>query len=749
MDGVDDIVREFLLESHENLDQLDRDLVALESEPGSRALLGSIFRTVHTIKGTSGFLGFSRLERLTHVGESLLVELRDGERTMDPATTDVLLGVVDRVRDLLAAIDADGTEGDIDVEVAVNAVLALESAGPAIGEVTTGGAVAPPTKATESPAMPREEPPAAPAEPPAPAAPAGAAPAEPAGHEPGIGRSGTESAIRVDTDLLDTLVRQVGELVLARNRISRLAGERGADPELVSSAQQLGLIASELQEGVMRTRMQPIENAWSRMPRIVRDLASSLGREVALRTAGGDTELDRGLLEAVKDPLTHLVRNAVDHGIEPPAERLAAGKDRQGTLTLRASHAGGQVVVEVEDDGRGIDPAKVGERAVARGLRTAEQVAAASDAELLQLLFLPGFSTAEKVTNVSGRGVGMDVVRSNVEAVGGSVDVESSPGDGTVWRLRIPLTMAIMPALTVVCAGDVYALPQAQVVELVALGAQRGGTGVEHVHDAPVYRLRGELLPLVPLRSVLGLAADDHDGDGDGVIAVVQAGAQRLGVLVDRVLSTEEIVVTPLSHRLKAVGTYAGATVLGDGSVALILDLQAIGRTTLGGDGEGLVVRNGAEPDVADLAASAVEQVLVAGVGGRRLAMPLASVARLESLRASQVELVGGREVVRYRDAILPLARLARTLGTVGHDRENLLVVVFSGAGRSVGLVVDEVLDIVEDDVSRRSDVDDLGLLGSTVIGDRVTELLDVRSAVLSADPGFELELAELVGAGR
>jgi two-component system chemotaxis sensor kinase CheA len=563
-----------------------------------------------------------------------------------------------------------------------------------------------------------------------------------------------ETSIRVDVDLLDTLVRQVGELVLARNRISSLAGARDADPELVSSSQQLGLIASELQERVMRTRLQPIEHAWSRMPRVVRDIAAACGKEVALKTAGGDTELDRGLLETVKDPLTHLVRNAIDHGIEAPAARQALGKDRRGTLTLRARHAGGQVIVEIEDDGKGIDPKLIGEKAIEKGLRTRTQVETATDAELLQLLFLPGFSTAEAVTTVSGRGVGMDVVRSNVEAVGGTVDVESTPGHGTLWRLRIPLTMAIMPTLNVMCDGDVYALPQAQVIELVAIDPQRTGMGIEYVSNAPVYRLRGELLPLVPLREVLGVGdVTGENPDGPGVIVVVQSDAERLGVLVDRVLSSEEIVVTPLSARVKAIGVYAGATVVGDGTVALILDLQAIGRVAFGSEVEGIVKR--AEQEASRAAAAVVtEKVLVVGVGGRRVAMPLASVARLESLNRGQIELVGGREVVFYRDHILPLARLGMLLGQLADvqptDEDEVLVVVISHGKRSVGLVVDEVRDIVDDVVDTRSDIDDNYLLGSTVIGGRVTELLDVRSAVLAADPVFDLMTDDdLVGAAR
>lgn len=798
VEDIDEIVREFLVESHENLDQLDRDLVALEGSPGDRGLLSSVFRTIHTIKGTSGFLAFGHLEKVTHAGENLLVELRDGRRQMDQATTDVLLRTVDTVRLLLDAIERTGGEGDVDVDVVVEAIVAVQE-----GRTTStrAAATAAPVEASVAPAAaPVSEPAAAPAEAAHAAAPAAAPTAEvphpreaPVTETPALVpaavdaaaaaadaafeaaavqalasaaladlgavpeyhptmapaaapleevaslRSAADASVRVDVDLLDRLMRQVGELVLVRNRLSRLASE-AQDVDLTRSAQQLNLIASELQDGVMRTRMQPIEHVWSKMPRVVRDLAAVCGREVRLELTGGDTELDRSLLEAVKDPLTHLVRNAVDHGIEPPAERVAAGKPAQGVLELRASHAGGQVVVEVRDDGRGIDPQKVAASAVSKGLRTPEQVATLGQAEMLGLLFLPGFSTAAAVTNVSGRGVGMDVVRTRIEAVGGTVDVESTVGVGTVWRLRIPLTLAIMPSLSVVCDDDLYAVPQVHVLELVALD-DRAEQTVEHVHDAPVYRLRGELLPLVPLRDVLGLSDGEQAGSRAGVIVVVQADDNRFGLLVDRVLATEEIVVTPLAAQLKTVGTYSGTTVLGDGRVALILDVQAIARRAM--------VREHEHASIGGTSHAAVEhadeaaQLLVARIGdGRLVAMPLAGVARLEHVRADEVETVGDREVVQYRGSILPLARVDSLVGAQREEREELLLVVYERGDRSAALVVEEIVDIVEDH-SDHSDIDASGLVGSTVVHGRVTELLDLRAALLAADHEFEDDALE------
>lgn len=765
MDEIDEIVQEFLVESHENLDQLDRDLVALEREPDSRELLGSIFRTIHTIKGTSGFLAFSNLESVTHVGENLLARLRDGKMSMTPTTTDLLLAMVDRVRDLLTAIEADGTEGDVDVSIVVEQISAVldgkevpaaeptpvadllpEVAQPVVEPVAEPVAETQPEPVAEVAAEPASEPVAEAAPEPvaevAPVAPPAAKPvaapvakAAPAAEEDhGARRNVADSSIRVDVDLLDTLMRLVGELVLTRNQIVRQAGEQEG-LELVRSAQRLNLIATELQEGVMKTRMQPIDHLWSKLPRVVRDLGAACGKQVSLSMVGRETELDRSLLESVKDPLTHLVRNAVDHGLETPEDRVAIGKPAEGVLTLRAYHEGGQVVVEVCDDGAGIDSDKIAQKAIEKGLRTSAQIAQMAPADILQLIFQPGFSTAAAVTNVSGRGVGMDVVKTNIESIGGTIEVESVVGRGTTCRLRIPLTLAIVPALTVECAGDRYAIPQVSLLELVALDADRAASAVEDVNGASVYRLRGALLPLVRLTDVLGVESDRSDGHV--LIAVLQAEGKRFGLVIDRVLSTEEIVVKPLGTRLKSLGTYSGATILGDGRVALILDVQALARRALTAE----ALERGTTADAVETQRAASEhlRMLVAGIGGgRKVAIPLSSVTRLENIPTSSVEVVGSREVVQYRGAILPLLRLDRHLGSMSErEGDDLVVVVYSAANRSVAIVVDEIVDIVEEESEVRSDIDDHGLLGSTLIRDRIVELLDVRAAILAADPKF------------
>jgi two-component system chemotaxis sensor kinase CheA len=760
LDELGDIVQEFLVESHENLDQLDRDLVALEQEPGSRELLSSIFRTIHTIKGTSGFLAFNRLEKVTHVGESLLSRLRDGAQVMTPETTDALLRMVDNVRTLLASIEENNVEGDIDIEPVVEAVNRCISDGPARPAAAKPAAVKP---AAEPPAPAEPTPPAKPAaaepepegvEVPVPAPRVEAAPAKPAATaRPGAARgedkgdqpedsvarrSIAESSIRVDVDLLDTLMRLVGELVLTRNQLVRAIGEV-ADGSLTRTGQRLNLITSELQESVMKTRMQAIDHLWAKLPRVVRDLSSAMGKQVRLAMEGRETELDRSLLEAVKDPLTHLVRNAVDHGIEGPDARRAKGKDPEGTLTLRAYHEGGHVIVEVCDDGSGIDPDRIAQVALDRGVVTREQLAHMDKREVLALVFRPGFSTAAKVTNVSGRGVGMDVVKTNIERIGGAVDVDSTIGVGTTWRLTIPLTLAIIQALTIECGGQRYVIPQVAVHELVYLDGQAGRV-VEHAMDAPVYRLRGKLLPLVYLDRTLGVR--DAASEKDVYVAVLQAEGRRFGLVVDRVLNTEEVVVKPLTSRFKDIGVYAGATLLGDGRVALILDVPSLARRAQ------LTANNDRVSEVSEVAARTrngnVDRLLIAGVADRRVAIPLDMVTRLEEFPLDRVERVGNREVVQYRNQILPVTRLANLLGAYSEVvGESVPVVVYTEGERSVGLAVDRILDIVEDVVETRSDLTDDGLTGSAVIQQKVTELLDVRRAILAADPHFDLGNSE------
>ncbi|MFL6062419.1 MAG: chemotaxis protein CheA [Marmoricola sp.] len=729
MDDDAEIIAEFLVESHENLDQLDRDLVELEREPGSRELLSSIFRTIHTIKGTSGFLALNRLEALTHVGENLLSRLRDGEMVMTAPVTESLLRMVDTVRALLDSVESSGsdTAADVDVETVVAALKAVLESAEGIGEGSSAapedeaGAV---TTSNEVPAeltaeVAPEVTPEVTAEAPLPEL-----HVEEEHHDEETAKRGVvDSSVRVDVDLLDSLVQLVGELVLTRNQVMQRT-EGADDVDLVRAAQRLDLVASELQEGIMKTRMQPIGQVWSKMPRIVRDLAVQLGRDVDLQMEGHDTELDRSLLEALKGPLTHLVRNALDHGIERPDVRAAAGKTEQGRLLLRAFHESGQVVVEITDDGKGIDPEVISRVAIERGVITRDQASRMETREIVNLIFRPGFSTAAEVTNVSGRGVGMDVVRTNIERIGGTVDMQSQVGLGTTCRVRIPLTLAIIPALVIGEGEETYAIPQANLVELVRLEADDLARNVEEVAGAPLLRLRGHLLPLVSMAEVLGRPRPVTEAL---TVVVVQADDMRFGICVDEVHDTQEIVVKPIGRQLKQLPTYAGATIMGDGRVALILDVPGIAHA----HAVAQQVQGSARPAEA-LGGESSTSLLVLEVGGQRAALPLREVSRLEEFSTERIERSGRAEAVQYRDGILPLVRLAGAIGLTEQPREDdqVSVVVHESGGVRIGIVIDRVLDVVDaavvpSEVGRRS-----GVLGSAVIQDRVTDLVDLDAVV-------------------
>lgn len=780
-DGMDELLGEFLVESFENLDQLDQDLIALEQDPGDLEVLKRIFRNIHTIKGTCGFLGFGKLESITHVGENLLSMLRDGVAVVDEPVASALLAMTGAVREIMVEIENTQGEGDGDYTQLVATLTGLQ-------QRAEQGAQA----ADAEPEEPEAEAPAeapvaeAPAESPAATADLdedgdkigellvkqGAASevdvavglmqqgsgdprhlgeilVETGVLEPGQVRetletqkesrsSVADSVIRVDVGLLDRLMTLVGELVLARNQILQCAASPGADPTLVSTTQRLNMITTELQAGVMKTRMQPIGNVWSKFPRVVRDLATSCGKRVRIEMEGKETELDKTIIEAIKDPLTHLVRNSVDHGIEMPDVRAAKGKSPEGLLLLRAYHEGGQVNIEITDDGAGIDVERVKAKAIERGLVTADQAARMSEREAVNLIFLPGFSTAEKVTNISGRGVGMDVVRSNIEKIGGTFDVHNRPGEGTTLRIKIPLTLAIIPALVVTSGGDRYAIPQVSLLELVGLDGEQARTGIETVHGTPVYRLRGNILPIVYLDSELGVNGH-HDRDALTIV-VLRADDREFGLVVDEVNDTEEIVVKPLSPQIKDIPAFSGCTIMGDGQVALILDVLGLAQRAH-------VVSEVREQAVAEkhdhdeAAGSDTETMLVLKVGTTgRTAIPLAVVDRLEEFQRSAVELTAGRQVVQYRGGVLPLLDVCSTLGyeaVYGDDDSTLQVVVYSENGRMVGLVVDRILDIVEEPVVVHQQSERYGIVGTTLLQGTVTDLLAIHDIIRSFDPTF------------
>lgn len=751
-----EIVLEFLTESNENLARLDQEMVELEQHPGDKNLLASVFRTIHTIKGTCGFLGFSRLESLAHAGESLLSQLRDGQLALTPERTSGLLSMVDAIRQTLTCIEVEKNEGTTDYTPIIEHLTRLRE--PA-GDTPPPAAGLPEIKVVQlpSPSPPLPDLSLKPAVPP-PADEydpqsghlnlfeintiAGVFGGDLASAQPvADGRTSVaDTNIRVDVGLLDKLMNLVGELVLARNQILQFTATQ-EDTAFIATSQRLNLITTELQEGVMKTRMQPIGNIWSKFPRIVRDLALACGKRVQIDMEGKETELDRTIIEAIKDPLTHIVRNSIDHGIELPEVRESRGKSPEGRLFLRAFHEGGQVNIEISDDGAGIDPERIKARAIQRGMFPPEQANRLTDRELINLIFAPGFSTAEKVTNVSGRGVGMDVVKTNIEKIGGTLDVINRPGEGTTLKIKIPLTLAIIPALMVTTGGDRYAIPQVSLLELVRLEGAQAHNGIETIQGTPVYRLRGNLLPLVYLNRELQVQDLSAPTETEIInIVVVQADDRQFGMVVDEINDTEEIVVKPLGKQLKGLATFAGATILGDGRVALILDVLGIAqRASVVSE---LRDRAIAEKTLQYQESSGDRQTLLLFQLGEadRLAIPLSMVARLEEFSGTAVERAGGQEVVQYRQQIMPLIRLSKILGrpTSRQAEANpLQVIVYSEQGHSVGLVVDQILDIVDETltVQRRAPV--AGFLGSAVIQGRVTDLVDVHGLIRSVDPGF------------
>ena len=685
-----EIVTEFLIESCENLSRLDQEMVELEKRPGDAGLLASVFRTIHTIKGTCGFLGFTTLEAITHHAENLLSMLRNGELALTPMRVSLILETVDATRRELVSIEGNGSESG---EVYLDLRGRLEAA-------------------TKAEAVAREA--------------ACGEDAEIAQRGP----SAADSTIRVDVGLLDRLMNLVGELVLARNQLLQVSLRR-EDLQLNASSQRLNLIATQLQEGVMKTRMQPIGVVWSKLPRVVRDLASSCGKQIALEMDGSDTELDKSIIEAIKDPLTHIVRNCCDHGIERPEVRVARGKSAQGLLLVRAFHEGGQVNIEIIDDGAGIDPVRIKAKAVGNGLIRPEQAESMPDREALNLVFKAGFSTAEQVTNISGRGVGMDVVKTNIERIGGTVELVSRAGEGTTVKLRIPLTLAIIPGLVVRSGGQRFVIPQVSLLELLRLEGEACSRQIERIHGAPVFRRRGTLLPLSYLNEVLQLpGAGQQDANQVLNIVVLQSEDRQFGLVVDAVSDTQEIVVKPLGKHLKGLTCYAGAAIMGDGKVALILDVAGLGRLSGAlGDGAG----TGRQIEARTEAMGPERQSLLLFRAGRyeRLAVPLSLVARLEEFAPERIEQANGEAVVQYRGQILPLVALGRMLDpgavNVFEQGQPLPVVVFGDGKRAVGVVVDRIIDIIETEVVVRRKAGTGLLYGSAVVDDKVTDFLDLQ----------------------
>ncbi len=828
---MDDLLSEFLTATNESLAELDVELVQLEQNPNDQELLGNIFRLMHTIKGTCGFLGLPRLESVAHAGENVLGKVRDGEMEVTPETVTVILESIDQIRVLLEQLEATETEpegDDSDLIARLNAFaegggagsapaeaaaaeapaaaqeapeapeapeaseksdssevsldeleaafqaakgpeeLAVEAAAkgaPAEGEAETASepaseqpaadeaAAAQPAAATQAPAKPTPAPAKSKAKAGTPAGDAKAADGKKEG-------SVANQSLRVNVDVLENLMTMVSELVLTRNQLLQILRSQ-SESEFAAPLQRLNHVVSELQEGVMATRMQPIGNAWAKLPRIIRDLAHELGKKIDLVMKGAETELDRQVLELIKDPLTHMVRNSADHGLEMPADRLAAGKPETGQVILNAFHEGGHIIIEISDDGKGLSSEKIKEKCIENGLAGEADLDTMTEQQIQQFIFKAGFSTAAEVTSVSGRGVGMDVVRTNIEKIGGTIELTSVEGRGTKFVIKIPLTLAIVSALIVECASERFAIPQLSVVELVRASAHTEHT-IERINGTPVLRLRNRLLPLVNLRDLLKLepvaaeetvvTADDSDGKESEVveignesqptddasvsqdeaaaasdeeevfIVVAQIGTYSMGIIVDRVFDTEEIVVKPVAPILRDIQLFSGNTILGDGSVVMILDPNGIAATT----GE-ISVGEGGEDEVADTqnvtSGDSVAMLVFNAVDDTPKAVPLALVARLEEIDLSRVEFSNGQYVVQYRGQLMPLVLMNRDEKLASEGRQPVLV--FSDRNRSMGLVVKEIVDIVEDRMNIELSSDRDGYIGTAVIDDKATDIVD------------------------
>jgi two-component system chemotaxis sensor kinase CheA len=761
MDNNDQILDEFLLEAQEIFDQLDLDFVALEQNPDDKKLVGNIFRAMHTLKGSSGFFAFHRLEKVAHAGESLLSKIRDGALGLNEEITDALLGTSDRLREIVANIQKQRMESAGDDTTLIDWLKFLTDGGKDFPRPGKAGNSPPPqASATVIEQPPKEskepiEPSVSVQEPsPLPIADPIEVPEVKDAAEP---ERSTELAapIKVSVELLDKLMNLVSEMVLARNRLLSFARTSG-DLAFNNTVRRIDTVTLELQERMMKTRMQPISQVWTKFPRLVRDIAQDTGKKVDLIQIGAETELDRTLLEGIRDPLVHIIRNSVDHGIETPEERAAKGKPEQGTVKLRSFHENGMVVIEIADDGAGINLPLVAKTAVAKGLVTAERVAKLTEREIIDFIYLPGFSTKDQITNLSGRGVGMDVVRTNIQEIGGNVDIATS-SQGTRLRLSIPLTLAIMPAVFVRCKEYSYAIPQVNVFEMLRYEPKEGVPGVEDFYGVPVFRLRDKLIPLVFLNRELKLDTHLPSVDQPLNIVIVQAAGIRFGIVVDEVLYMQEVVVKSVGPLLKGTPVYSGSTILGDGRVALIFDIAAIAVRS------GIIAKladNQFEQDISTaIGASTDEQqmLLFDLLGLERLVMPLDAVDRLEMIAASRIDRRGNEAVVLYGNKIMKLIPLTHYVEGATHKSlygdETVPVIVHYHKGQPIGFIVKKVHNIVNVPTQAVMITQpQRGIMGSVIVNDSVMSILNVQEILsLSGmghfdDPAFAYGAEDING---
>lgn len=787
---MDDLIVEFLTETNDSLDELDVDLVNLEQNPNDKDLLSKIFRLMHTIKGTCGFLSLPRLEKVAHHAENVLGRFRDGDLEVTAEYVTLIFESIDQIKyivgeieetgeepqgsdaDLIAKLDAayegkslsedtpaEAPEAEPEVEAAPqdepDIVVEIQEKELAPGEVSmeeleAAFAAAPGMEGIVNPADMQDDEPEAPAD--IEAAPAIETP-QAETKKTDKPKAAPAQTLRVNVDVLEDLMTMVSELVLTRNQLLQITRAQG-ESEFTTPLQRLNHVVSDLQEGVMKTRMQPIGNAWSKLPRIIRDLALELDKKINLDMRGQDTELDRQVLEMIKDPLTHMVRNSGDHGIEKPADRIAAGKPETGTILLEAYHEGGHIVIKIADDGKGLAESKIKDKIIQNGLATAEELAEMSTQQIQQFIFKAGFSTAEAVTSVSGRGVGMDVVRTNIEKIGGTIELKSTEGKGSTFTIKIPLTLAIVHALIVEAAGERFAIPQLAVRELVMV-SDHGDSRIEYIKGSPVFRLRETLLPLVSLTEVLGLAAEnmnksetkiadksetdsgtapnipdttDHletlkDENKNLYIIVAQVGAYEFGIIVDRVFDTEEIVVKPVPKILKGLELFSGNTILGDGSVIMILDPNGIANTS--GSIDNTEQSADAQEVIHHADSDKKTSLLLFRVGDNTpKAVPLSLISRLENIKHKQVEYSGGQMMVQYRDTLMPLVPFDGSVSISEDDEKPVLV--FADSLHSMGIIVDEIIDIIEERIDMQVTTAKGGLLGSAIISGQATDVVDI-----------------------
>ena len=790
---MDDLIAEFLTETAESLEVVDSELVKFEANPNDRKTLDNIFRLVHTVKGTCGFLGLSRLEAVAHAGETLLGRFRDGKLDVTPVAVTLVLHSIDRIKLILNGLETTGSEPDGDDndliaqleamaeghEVDLSSVHAVDVpdrpiasepepvalVAPALGvgdiDPSTGRALRPgevseadleaafaaadgpdwmddepepvvEDKPKKGKKAAKEDEPVAKAAEPAPApvaakpAPAPVAksdePPPPMGDDPqGIA---TTQSIRVSVDVLEGLMTLVSEMVLTRNQLLQISRNR-EDSAFATPLQRLSTLTGELQDSVMKTRMQPIGAAWKKLPRLVRDLSYELNKKIDLVMEGEGTELDRQVLELIRDPLTHMVRNSADHGLEPTQERIDIGKPAAGTIKLAAFHEGGYIVIRIADNGRGLNTARIREKIVEKALATRGEIEGMTDQQVHRFIFAPGFSTAAAVTNLSGRGVGMDVVRTNIEQIGGQIDLNSIPGQGTTFTIKIPLTLAIVSALIVGAGGQKFAVPQTAVMELVRTG-QNAEHRIEKIDQSMVLRLRNKLLPLLQLGPTLQLEAAKTEDPS--FVMVIQVGERRYGLVVNDVLDTEEIVVKPLATILRDVNVFSGATILGDGSVVLILDPNAMSERA--GTLEEKQTEETEDTATIDAQGERCAMLLFKAGAGAPKAVELEHITRLEHVESSQIEIMEGRAALQYRGKLMPVLTVNGDLSsllrasTEGEHIQPLLV--FTGEGYAMALAVDEIIDVVEDRLLIELSPDRPGMRGTAIVAGKACEILDV-----------------------